>query len=56
MTDKLTRADLEAQVEAFRTKALDEHDKVRYWMNRCAEAERQLSDHYVSKNNERKES
>ena len=39
-----TRADLERQVEAFRLKALQEHDLFRKWQNRALIAEQRLAD------------
>lgn len=41
---KSSRDDLERQVETYRAKALQEHDRLRYWQNRALAAERKLAE------------
>ncbi|TQJ41516.1 hypothetical protein FBY33_3631 [Arthrobacter sp. SLBN-112] len=41
---RLSRNDLERQVETYRAKALQEHDGMRYWQNRALAAEQKLAD------------
>lgn len=44
MSIRMSRADLEAMVQTYRTKALQEHDEMRRWQNRALAAEQRLAE------------
>jgi len=44
MSIRLTRDDLERQIETYRAKALREHDEMRRWQNRALAAEQRLAE------------